>query len=238
MYPGTQYLEIMRTSKKLASALLKALEPRLSVSADDIRALKEKTVQIVVPSMTKVRSFGGEGQHCSGSPYCGLSIDNLNTTADKRHTMPFVRPRIRFSYSVAREYSHGYVKTDEWVENLPDDCSTDRLLSSTEFNRYKNKFIQFQNDIKEFKSKLEQFNNEVHETIKKLNVQLKEDGIRYTILCYKLHHVTDLHQAQLQCLQSIVDKMESENDNKEEVECIISMLDEKIRILESRISRL
>ena len=70
MYPGTQYLEIMRTSKKLASALLKAFEPRLSVSADDIRALKEKTVQIVVPSMTKVRSFEGEGQHCLGSPNC------------------------------------------------------------------------------------------------------------------------------------------------------------------------
>ena len=78
----------------------------------------------------------------------------------------------------------------------------------------------------------------IQETMMKIDTQLKEDENRYTMLCYKLNQVSDLRQAQIQDLQSLVEKMDEDESTKEDNECIISILDEKLKMLESRISRL
>ena len=72
----------------------------------------------------------------------------------------------------------------------------------------------------------------------KILKQQKEDENRYTMLCYRLNQVSDLRQAQLQDLQSLVEKMDEDESIKEDNECIISILNEKIKVLESRILRL
>ena len=70
-----------------------------------------------------------------------------------------------------------------------------------------------------------------------LNALFKEDEIRNTKLCYQLSNVADLHQVQLQYLHTIVDKME-EHNNKRQDDVVLDVLCEKLRMLESRISKL
>ena len=81
------------------------------------------------------------------------------------------------------------------------------------------------------------FKKEFHEGIEKLHLQIKEDENRYTKLCYRIHNITELHQNQLQYLQSMVENMMEEN-NEENDECIIEELHEKLRLLDTRIVRL
>ena len=227
---------IMLSPKRLASSLLKAFEQKTSVSADDIRTLKQKSDCIIAPSIIKTQSFGGEGQHRLGSQDCNINEGYSNSDKGKSQTMPLVRPRIRFSYYDAREYYYFFPNTDDSLEPSSYELPLDKLKSSTKITDSKRQLVRCQNDLKELKTKLDQFKKEVQETIRELNEQIKEDEIRYTRLCYMLHHVSDLRQAGLQNLQLLIDKLEEDDNDKEEDTCNISRIMDNIKVLESRLS--
>ena len=51
-----------------------------------------------------------------------------------------------------------------------------------------------------------------------------------------LHHVSDLRQSGLQNLQLLIDKLEEDDNDKEEDTCNISRIMDNIKVLESRLS--
>ena len=224
----------MLSPKRLASSLLKAFEQKTSVSADDIRALKEKSDCIVAPSIIKTQSYGGEGQQHLGSQNCNINEGYLNSDKGKSQTMPIVRPRIRVSYYDTKEYYY-CPNTYDSYEPSSYKLALDQLKPSAKITDNKHQLVGCKNDLRELKTKLDQFKKEFQETIKTLEEQIKEDEIRYTRLCYILHHVSDLRQAGLQNLQLLIDKLEEDDNDKEEDTCNISMINDKIRVLESRL---
>ena len=225
----------MLSPKRLASSLLKAFEQKTSVSADDIRTLKEKSDCIVAPSIIKTQSCGGEGQQHLGSQHCNINEGYSNSVRGKSQTMPIVRPRIRFSYYDTREYYYYCPNTYDSFEPSSYNLALDQLKPSTKITDNKRQLVRCKNDLRELKTKIDQFKKEFQETIKSLEEQIKEDEIRYTSLCYVLHHVSDLRQAGLQNLQLLIDKLEEDDNDKEEDTCNISMINDKIRVLESRL---
>ena len=225
----------MLSPKRLASSLLKAFEQKTSVSADDIRTLKQKSDFIVAPSIIKTRSFGGEGQQQLGSQNCNINEGYSNSDKGKSQTMPLVRPRIRFSYYDMREYYYYCPNTDDSFDPSSYKLAVDQHKLTTKIEDSKRQLVCCKNDLKELKTKIDQFKKEVQETIKDLDERIKEDEIRYTRLCYILHHVSDLRQAGLQNLQLLIDKMEADDNDKEEDMCNISRINDKIKMLESRL---
>ena len=225
----------MLSPKRLASSLLKAFEQKTSVSADDIRTLKQKSDCIVAPSIIKTQSFGGEGQQHLGSQNYNINEGYSNSDKGKSQTMPLVRPRIRFSYHDMREYYYYSPNIDDSFELSSYKQAVDQLKTTTKIADNKRQLVRCQNDLKELKTKLDQFKKEVQETIKELDEQIKEDEIRYTRLSYILHNVSDLRQTGLQNLQLLIDKLEEDDNDKEEDTCNISRINDKIRMLESRL---
>ena len=106
-----------------------------------------------------------------------------------------------------------------------------------DLNKIKQDLSQCKKDVKKLKENLNQFKQEFQEGIENLNYQLKQDQQRYIKLCYKIDNVTDLHQTQLEYLHSLIKNMEEDN-NREQDECLLSMLCENLQKLETKILRL
>ena len=91
-------------------------------------------------------------------------------------------------------------------------------------------------DIKEFKSKFYSFKEEVHIGINKLYTQIKIDEERFSKLCNKVDHVTNLHQVQMKYLESLITS--SEKDRQSTDSFVFNGLSDHMTALEKRISKL
>ena len=91
-------------------------------------------------------------------------------------------------------------------------------------------------DINEFKSKFYSFKEEVHIGINKLYTQIKIDEERFSKLCNKIDHITNLHQVQMKYLESLITS--SEKDRQSTDSFVFNGLSDHITALEKRISKL
>ena len=109
--------------------------------------------------------------------------------------------------------------------------------STSELNNIREALANSKRDVEQLKAHFESFKTEFRDSIDSLKLLIKEDEDRYTKLCYQLHNVTNLHQTQLQYLQSIVENME-ENTSHRQDSCILDLITEQLKSLETRILRL
>ena len=224
-------------------------ENRKSISADDVTILYEDMTNHYseLSKATKVRSLPRDAQLSSGSSYCGVGDEKSIISAKRKsQTFPLEKHQLRLLGD------HASLLNENWLELLKDneqqhnDNSSISCSISTEnadqelfskWNKIKIDTSQCKKDIEEFKESLDQFKEEFNEGIANLHCQIKEDEDRYIKLCYKLHNVTDLHQTQLEYLNSLIKNMEEDNDMKQD-QCVIGVLCEKLEMLETKIVRL
>jgi hypothetical protein len=212
-------------------------EDRKSMSAEDVIILQRKETQEELPSFTKVRSLPRDGRIRSGSVYCDLpdqktispaksDVMSLRESHNESDEMLYMNKGR--SYSIT--YDHfSYINSDHSAQMR---SSPDPWLKAA-----KEEFTQCKEDIEKVKTSFDLFKKEVREGFENLQVLIKEDQDRYTKLCYKLHNVTDLHQTQLQYLQSLV-VIREEDNNKNQDECMLDVLCDNLKKLETRILRL
>ena len=226
---------LLNKPKNLAASLLKAHDNKRSVSANDIPSLSIKEMHDNSPGFTKVQSLGREGQMRSSSSYFDLA-DNIYIAAAKRYTIPYVRPQVFISSVDAKSgYNTSPITHDSYA--YLNAGPTDQVSSPTDLNIIKQEIAQCNNDVKEFQANLNLFKKEFLEGIENINVKIKEDEDRHTSISDKIHNVTDLHQKQLEYLKKMMEDMDEDN-NTEKDDCIIDILHEKLRILETRIDNI
>ena len=222
---------LLNRPKKLATSFLKAREKRKSISAEDVTNLHMKETK----SFTKVQSLGREGQMRTSSSYYELNGNSTYSTS-KRHTISFVQPLILITDNEARSDNNSFPMTYEFNEYL-DVNRTSQIMSAKKLNTIKDGIKQCKKDMAQFETNLNLFKTEFRDGIESINAQIKEDEFRYTMLCYKILNMSDSHQTQLQYLHTLIENMEEDN-SKNKDECIIEMLCEKLKMLDSRVARL
>lgn len=121
--------------------------------------------------------------------------------------------------------------------SLYEKSSSSQKLEKAKLEILNIKLSECKKDIEAFKSKFYSFKEEVHVGINKLYSQIKQDEGRYSNLCYRIDHITDLHQTQMRYFDSLI--RESQNrDNKSIDTFLFDMLCDKINGIDKRISNL
>ena len=237
-----KYVRKMSTSligkpSKLAASFRRVREDRKSMSAEDVMTLQRKEIQEELPNFTKVRSLPRDGQIRRGSVY-GELTDNKSISPAKSDVIPLRECHNESDEMLSTNKGRSYSITYDNISYINSDKAT-QMKSSPDpwLVNYKEEVTHCKEDIEQLKTNFELFKKEVRVGIENLKVLIKEDEDRYIKLCYKLHNVTDLHQTQLQYLQSLVDIREEDN-NKNQDEFMLDVLCDNLKKLETRILKL
>ena len=121
------------------------------------------------------------------------------------------------------------------IINVNEKARTSKIESS-DLQDLRTELSKCKEDINEFKSKFYSFKEEVHIGINKLYTQIKIDEERFSKLCNKVDHVTNLHQVQMKYLESLITS--SEKDRKSTDSFVFNGLSDHMTALEKRISKL
>ena len=121
------------------------------------------------------------------------------------------------------------------IINVNEKARTSKIESS-DLKDLRAELSKCKEDINEFKSKFYSFKEEVHIGINKLYTQIKIDEERFSKLCNKIDHVTNLHQVQMKYLESLI--RSSEKDRQSTDSFVFNGLSDHMTALEKRISKL
>ena len=206
-----------------------------STSVDDLVTIEGNVNSTKrFPDFTKVRSLPRDAQPYSQSLYNELIKHDSVTTNES--SSPFEDARSSDEEVILASKDRRYSAIHHQYSNLTTEFP-EQKESTSELNNIREALANSKRDVEQLKAHFESFKTEFRDTIDGLKLLIKEDEDRYTKLCYQLHNVTDLHQTQLQYLQSIVEKME-ENTSHRQDSCILDLITEQLKALETRILRL
>ena len=206
-----------------------------STSVDDLVTLQgngDSTKHL--PNFTKAITLPRDAQPYSQSLYNELIKHDSMTTNES--SSPFEDARSSDEEVILASKDRRYSAIHHEYSNLTTEFP-EQKESTSELNNIREALANSKRDVEQLKANFESFKTEFRDTIDGLKLLIKEDEDRYTKLCYQLHNVTDLHQTQLQYLQSIVENME-ENTSHRQDSCILDLITEQIKALETRILRL
>ena len=185
-----------------------------------------KTTAHRLPSNRSIRSLEQSGKGCTNSSCSSL----LEMIPNDKDIVSLGQCRTSSSLSVAASSTGG-----NYERIIIEPCSLKKV--SSELDNINKEISKCKHDIEEFKSKFFDFKDEVYEGLANLYKQFREDDDRYTKLCYKIDHITDLHQTQIEYLHSLVENHETDNHKTHE-KFLFDVLCEKLDTLESRLKRL
>ena len=206
-----------------------------STSVDDLVTLQgngDSTKHL--PNFTKAITLPRDAQPYSQSLYNELIKHDSMTTNES--SSPFEDARSSDEEIILASKDRRYSAIHHEYSNLTTEFP-EQKESTSELNNIREALANSKRDVEQLKANFESFKTEFRDTIDGLKLLIKEDEDRYTKLCYQLHNVTDLHQTQLQYLQSIVENMEENTSHKQD-SCILDLITEQIKALETRILRL
>ena len=109
-------------------------------------------------------------------------------------------------------------------------------VENTDLQELRNELVKCKRDVDEFKSKFYILKEEVHIGINKLYTQIKIDEERFSKLCNKIDHITNLHQTQIKYLESLITT--SDKDRKSMDSFVFNGLNDHITAIEKRITKL
>ena len=206
-----------------------------STSVDDLVTLQgngDDTKRL--PNFTKAITLPRDAQPYSQSLYNELIKHDSMTTNES--SSPFEDARSSDEEVILASKDRRYSAIHHEYSNLTTEFP-EQKESTSELNNIREALANSKRDVEQLKAHFESFKTEFRDTIDGLKLLIKEDEDRYTKLCYQLHNVTDLHQTQLQYLQSIVENME-ENTSHRQDSCILDLITEQLKSLETRILKL
>ena len=206
-----------------------------STSVDDLVTLQgngDSTKHL--PNFTKAITLPRDAQPYSQSLYNELIKHDSMTTNES--SSPFEDARSSDEEVILASKDRRYSAIHHEYSNLTTEFP-EQKESTSELNNIREALANSKRDVEQLKANFESFKTEFRDTIDGLKLLIKEDEDRYTKLCYQLHNVTDLHQTQLQYLQSIVENME-ENTSHRQDSCILDLITEQLKSLETRILKL
>ena len=206
-----------------------------STSVDDLVTLQGNADDTKrLPNFTKAITLPRDAQPYSQSLYNELIKHDSMTTNES--SSPFEDARSSDEEVILASKDRRYSAIHHEYSNLTTEFP-EQKESTSELNNIREALANSKRDVEQLKANFESFKTEFRDTIDGLKLLIKEDEDRYTKLCYQLHNVTNLHQTQLQYLQSIVENME-ENTSHRQDSCILDLITEQIKALETRILRL
>ena len=206
-----------------------------STSVDDLVTLQgngDSTKHL--PNFTKAITLPRDAQPYSQSLYNELIKHDSMTTNES--SSPFEDARSSDEEVILASKDRRHSAIHHQYSNLTTEFP-EQKESTSELNNIREALANSKRDVEQLKANFESFKTEFRDTIDGLKLLIKEDEDRYTKLCYQLHNVTDLHQTQLQYLQSIVENME-ENTSHRQDSCILDLITEQLKSLETRILKL
>ena len=206
-----------------------------STSVDDLITLQgneDSTKRL--PNFTKAITLPRDAQPYSQSLYNELIKHDSMTTNES--SSPFEDARSSDEEVILASKDRRHSAIHHQYSNLTTEFP-EQKESTSELNNIREALANSKRDVEQLKANFESFKTEFRDTIDGLKLLIKEDEDRYTKLCYQLHNVTDLHQTQLQYLQSIVENME-ENTSHRQDSCILDLITEQLKSLDTRILRL
>ena len=206
-----------------------------STSVDDLVTFQGNGDSIKhLPNFTKAITLPRDAQPYSQSLFNELIKHDSMTTNES--SSPFEDARSSDEEVILASKDRRLSAIHHQYSNLTTEFP-EQKESTSELNNIREALANSKRDVEELKSNFESFKIEFRDSIDNLKLLIKEDQERYTKLCYQLHNVTDLHQTQLQYLQSIVENME-ENTSHRQDSCILDLITEQLKSLETRILRL
>ena len=206
-----------------------------STSVDDLVTLQgngDSTKHL--PNFTKAITLPRDAQPYSQSLFNELIKHDSMTTNES--SSPFEDARSSDEEVILASKDRRLSAIHHQYSNLTTEFP-EQKESTSELNNIREALANSKRDVEQLKANFESFKTEFRDTIDGLKLLIKEDEDRYTKLCYQLHNVTDLHQTQLQYLQSIVENME-ENTSHRQDSCILDLITEQLKSLETRILKL
>ena len=215
---------IFHRPKKWASSVIKGSPnmKRKSVSESDFIKFHKDLYNSYTPlSSIKIRSLERGRNLSPTGVQLGIYSDSYASHHGKR----------RWSIAPCADSFSGGSKV-----NLCEKTTYARL-QSTELQKMRDELSNCKRDINELRSKLQDFKEEVHIGISKLHTQIKVDEERYSKLCNKINHITDLHQAQMRYFQTLIQNSDNER-NKSIDSFVFDILNDKLNSFEGRISKL
>ena len=206
-----------------------------STSVDDLVTLQgngDSTKHL--PNFTKAITLPRDAQPYSQSLYNELIKHDSMTTNES--SSPFEDARSSDEEVILASKDRRLSAIHHQYSNLTTEFP-EQKESTSELNNIREALANSKRDVEQLKENFDSFKTEFRDSIDSLKLLIKEDEDRYTKLCYQLHNVTDLHQTQLQYLQSIVENME-ENTSHRQDSCILDLITEQLKSLETRILKL
>ena len=220
---------VFHRPKKWASSVLKggSKSNRKSVSEPDFSNMYRDQLHCYRPFPDlKVRLLERQRNFCSSEPRFSVCSETSMVT----------QPRRSWSVDQCQNLIMPELFLQESNVSLYEKSSSQKL-EHAKLEILNSKLSECKKDIDEFKSKFYAFKEEVHDGINKLYVQIKQDEERYSNLCYRIDHITDLHQAQMRYFESVIPDSQKQY-NKSIDTFLFDMLCDQINGIDKRISNL